>query len=84
MLHTDYNRKCSVGKKIVGRDSEGSCLQDELLGGKTASRKVTLTLTVWEEFMYSDFIGWMIRVLFKDAVCSLVVAYLRIRNIMQQ
>jgi hypothetical protein len=32
--------------KITGRESQGACRQDELIGGKTASCKVTLTLTV--------------------------------------
>jgi hypothetical protein len=35
MLHKVYNRKCSVGKKeITGRESQGACRQDELIGGK--------------------------------------------------
>jgi hypothetical protein len=34
MLHEDYNRKCSVEKKIDGRESQGACRQDELIGGK--------------------------------------------------
>jgi hypothetical protein len=33
MLHKDYNRKCSV-KKIAGRESQGACRQDEVIGGK--------------------------------------------------
>jgi hypothetical protein len=33
MLHKDYNRKCSV-EKIAGRESQGACCQDELIGGK--------------------------------------------------
>jgi hypothetical protein len=37
MLHEDYNRKCSVEKKSIGRESQGACRQDEL------SRKVTQT-----------------------------------------
>jgi hypothetical protein len=32
-------------KKIAGRESQGVCRQDELIGGKPASRKVTVTLT---------------------------------------
>jgi hypothetical protein len=34
MLHNDYERKCSVEKKATGRESQGSCSQDELIGGK--------------------------------------------------
>jgi hypothetical protein len=34
ILHKDYNRKCSVGKKISGSESQGVCRQDELIGGK--------------------------------------------------
>jgi hypothetical protein len=34
MLHKDYDRKCSVGKKDTGRESQGDCHQDELIGGK--------------------------------------------------
>jgi hypothetical protein len=34
MLHKDYNRKCSVDKKISGREPQGAWLQDELTGGK--------------------------------------------------
>jgi hypothetical protein len=34
MLHNDYESKCSVGKKIAGRESQGACRQDELIGGK--------------------------------------------------
>jgi hypothetical protein len=33
MLHNDYESKYSV-KKIVGRESQGACRQDELIGGK--------------------------------------------------
>jgi hypothetical protein len=33
-------------KKVSGRESQGVWRQDELIGGKTASRKVTLTLTL--------------------------------------
>jgi hypothetical protein len=29
MLHKDYERNCSVAKKIAGRDSQGACRQDE-------------------------------------------------------
>jgi hypothetical protein len=32
-------------KKITGRESQRACGQDELIGGKPPSRKVTLTLT---------------------------------------
>jgi hypothetical protein len=32
-------------KKIVGRESQGTWRQHELIGGKPASRKVTLTST---------------------------------------
>jgi hypothetical protein len=35
MLHKDYDRKGSVGKKNTGRESEGACRQDELIGGKS-------------------------------------------------
>jgi hypothetical protein len=31
MLHKDYNRKGSVGKKIAGRGSQGAWRQDELM-----------------------------------------------------
>jgi hypothetical protein len=35
MLRKDYNRKCSVGKiKSLCRESQSSCRQDELIGGK--------------------------------------------------
>jgi hypothetical protein len=34
VLHKDYTRKCSVGKKNTGRESQGACRQDELIGGK--------------------------------------------------
>jgi hypothetical protein len=34
MLRKDYDRKCSVGKNIVGRESQGACRQDELVSGK--------------------------------------------------
>jgi hypothetical protein len=34
MLHTDYDRKGSVAKKICGRESQGALRQDELIGGK--------------------------------------------------
>jgi hypothetical protein len=34
MLHKDYGRKCSVEKKIAGREFQGVCRQDELIGGK--------------------------------------------------
>jgi hypothetical protein len=34
MLHKDYTRKYSAKKKITGRESQGACRQDELIGGK--------------------------------------------------
>jgi hypothetical protein len=34
MLHKDYDRKCSVEVKSTGRESQGACRQDELIGGK--------------------------------------------------
>jgi hypothetical protein len=34
MLHKSYNSKCSVGNKITGRESQGACCQDKLIGGK--------------------------------------------------
>jgi hypothetical protein len=34
MLHKDYDRKCSVEKKIAGRESQVACRQDKLIGGK--------------------------------------------------
>jgi hypothetical protein len=33
-------------KKNTGREAQGACRQDELIDIKTASRKVTLTLTI--------------------------------------
>jgi hypothetical protein len=33
MLHKDYESKCSV-EKYAGRESQGACRQDELIGGK--------------------------------------------------
>jgi hypothetical protein len=47
MLHEDYDRKCSTEKKNSGRESQGVCRQDELIGGKPpykGSKKVKLTL----------------------------------------
>jgi hypothetical protein len=32
MLRKEYNRKCSVEKKIAGRESQEACRQDELIG----------------------------------------------------
>jgi hypothetical protein len=34
MLHKDYDRKCSVEKKIVGLESQGVWRQEELIDGK--------------------------------------------------
>jgi hypothetical protein len=34
MLHKDYDRKCSVEQKIIGRESKGVCSQEGLIGGK--------------------------------------------------
>jgi hypothetical protein len=34
MLLKDYESKCSVEKIIAGRESQGACRQDELIGGK--------------------------------------------------
>jgi hypothetical protein len=34
MLHKDYDRKGSVGKKNSGRDPQGAWRQDELIDGK--------------------------------------------------
>jgi hypothetical protein len=47
MLHKNYDRKRSV-EKNTGRESQGACRQDEVIDGKTASRKVNLTLTLTE------------------------------------
>jgi hypothetical protein len=33
-------------KKIVGRESQWACRQDELIGGKPPAVKVTMTLTL--------------------------------------
>jgi hypothetical protein len=33
MLHKDYDRRGSV-KKIAGREFQGACFQDELIGSK--------------------------------------------------
>jgi hypothetical protein len=35
MLNKDYNGKCSVKKKNAGRESQGACGQDELIGSKS-------------------------------------------------
>jgi hypothetical protein len=37
MLHKNYKRKFSVGKKNTGSESQGGCRQDELIGGKPQS-----------------------------------------------
>jgi hypothetical protein len=34
MLRKDYDRKCSIGKKITDRESQVACHQDEVIGGK--------------------------------------------------
>jgi hypothetical protein len=34
MLHKDYNRRYAIEKKNCDRDSQGACLQDEMIGGK--------------------------------------------------
>jgi hypothetical protein len=34
MLHKDYDRKCSIKKKFTGRESQGACRKDKLIGGK--------------------------------------------------
>jgi hypothetical protein len=34
MLHKDFDRNCSFEKKITGRESQGACRKDELIGGK--------------------------------------------------
>jgi hypothetical protein len=39
MLYKDYNRNCSVGNKIIGRESQGACSQDELIGSKPPVEK---------------------------------------------
>jgi hypothetical protein len=39
MLHKDYDRKCLVGKKNAGRESQGACSQDEVIGGKPQAVK---------------------------------------------
>jgi hypothetical protein len=40
MLHTEYNRKCSVEKKNTGRGSQGAWCQYEPFGGKPPVVKV--------------------------------------------
>jgi hypothetical protein len=45
MSHKDYVRKVQLQKKkkkISGRERQGAWRQDELIGGKLASRQVTL------------------------------------------
>jgi hypothetical protein len=32
MLHKGYKSKYSIEKRIAGRDSQGACRQDELMG----------------------------------------------------
>jgi hypothetical protein len=39
MLYEYYGRKCSVVKKVTGRESQGDCRQDELIGGKQPAVK---------------------------------------------
>jgi hypothetical protein len=39
MLHKNYDSRCSVEKKIAGRESQGVCRQDELIGGKPPAVK---------------------------------------------
>jgi hypothetical protein len=39
MLHKDYDRKGSVGKKISGRESQWAWRQDELIDGKQSVLK---------------------------------------------
>jgi hypothetical protein len=34
MLHKDYESKYSVEKQIAGREAQGACRQDELIGGE--------------------------------------------------
>jgi hypothetical protein len=34
MLRKDYNRNCSVERKIAGHESQGAYRQDKLIGGK--------------------------------------------------
>jgi hypothetical protein len=34
MLHKDYDRKCSVEKKITEGGFQGACRQDEMMGCK--------------------------------------------------
>jgi hypothetical protein len=34
ILHKDYNRNVQLDNKITGRQSQGACRQDELIGGK--------------------------------------------------
>jgi hypothetical protein len=36
---TDYDRKCSVEKKIASRESQGVCRQDEMIGDKPSAVK---------------------------------------------
>jgi hypothetical protein len=47
VLHKDYDRKGSV-EKISGRESQGSCRQDELIGGKPP---VVKQLWLWNELL---------------------------------
>jgi hypothetical protein len=45
MLRKDYDDKGLV-EEIFGGESQGAWRQDELIDGKKASRKLTLTLTL--------------------------------------
>jgi hypothetical protein len=35
MLHEDYESKFSAEKEIAGRESQGACHHDEMIGGKS-------------------------------------------------
>jgi heme/copper-type cytochrome/quinol oxidase subunit 2 len=48
ILHKDYNSKCSVDKKNIGRESQVDCREAELIGDKPLVVKVTLTQWSWK------------------------------------
>jgi hypothetical protein len=49
-LHKDYDRRCSIGKKYSGRESQEAQSQDELIGGKSS---VVKWLWLWVESIES-------------------------------
>jgi hypothetical protein len=75
MLHKNYNRKCSVGKKKnTGRGFQGACRQDELIGGKPPVVKyLWLCELSWAGWWATELVSEFVRELVRVSRCEVLL-----------